>query len=122
MSILDQIVALSPYPRPCQALLDWMGENHAQALAELIELGEMNQVDLTFAAEAMGLNGDLALVCDTLGPLLAHPNPLVREGAIYGLEHHLYDPQVKRLLQEAHARETNETIKGILRNTLRGMS
>lgn len=44
---------------------------------------------LTFAAEAAGRIANTALVVGTLLPLLQHPDPVVREGAIYGLEPHL---------------------------------
>ena len=44
---------------------------------------------LTFAAEAAGRIANSALVVFTLLPLLQHADPVVREGAIYGLEPHL---------------------------------
>ena len=61
--------------------------------AELVRLMNSTLADrpnlLTFAAEAAGRIANAALVVAILLPLLSHVDPVVREGAVYGLGPHL---------------------------------
>lgn len=61
--------------------------------SRLVDLLRSNAITrpslLTFAAEAAGRIANTTLVVCTLLPLLQHADPVVREGAIYGLEPHL---------------------------------
>lgn len=70
--------------------MSWHDLNKRE-LASLISSGTMEPHDLTFAVEELGkiAYDDPALVRLTLTPLLSHESPLVREGALYGLDGHL---------------------------------
>jgi HEAT repeat protein len=57
---------------------------------KLLELlPSLGDVDLSFAAEALGTASDSGLAVPALLALLDHRSAPVREGAIYGLEKHL---------------------------------
>lgn len=70
--------------------MSWNDLNKPQ-LASLISSGTLSNAELTFAAEHLGqlAYDDPALARSTLTPLLSHESPLVREGALYGLDGHL---------------------------------
>lgn len=70
--------------------MSWHDLNKLQ-LASLISGGTLEPYDLTFAVEHLGklAYDDPDLARRTLTPLLSHENPLIREGALYGLDGHL---------------------------------
>jgi hypothetical protein len=80
-----------------------MVEEHPTQLIGLIEDGVMDDAELTFVAEALGDAGESRdIVVDTLIKLSEHKSPLVREGAVYGLEGHIdIDKAYKRLVEMA---------------------
>jgi hypothetical protein len=55
-------------------------------LADRIRSGAMGNVDMSFAAEAIGERVDAPV--DLLLSLLSHDDAVVREGAVYGLDDH----------------------------------
>lgn len=74
---------------------------------------------LTFAAEAAGRIADTALVVAVLSPLLGHANPVVREGAVYGLTPHLDTSlEARHLLRERAAGETSPGVKAAIDEAL----
>jgi HEAT repeat protein len=62
-----------------------LAKTDPQKLRDLILGGTLGSTDLTFAAEAVfWTNQDMIL--ELLIPLLDHPKPYVREGALIGLQ------------------------------------
>lgn len=58
----------------------------------MCRVADMPITDLTFAAEIAGCRiNESASVRPVLLDLLRHPDAIVREGAIYGIAHHLDD-------------------------------
>lgn len=80
---------LARWNRPCEGAFEVLAARFPHDLAKLIELGRLGSADLTFAAEALGRSELGWLVRHALKPLLTHASPVVREGAIYGLQKHI---------------------------------
>lgn len=74
---------------PCRALFSYLVEHSPRTLVRLASSGVLDPVELSFAAEALGLVEPPQFARPVLSRLLAHPDPIVREGAIYGLATHL---------------------------------
>lgn len=74
-----------------ESLYHFLAYNYPDALAAAISNCEWRVADLTFAAEALGKSTRLRpeTIRRTLLPLLEHPSPVVREGAIYGIGEHV---------------------------------
>ena len=89
-----ELLACSTVPRlfrdHCEEEFVYLAEQNP---AELVRLMKSTLADrpnlLTFAAEAVGRIANAALVVAILLPLLSHADPVVREGAVYGLSPHL---------------------------------
>lgn len=96
-----------------------MVEEHPIQLVGLIEDGVMDDAELTFAAEALGdAEESRDVVVDTLLKLSKHKSPLVREGAVYGLEGHVdMDKAYLRLIEMA----TNDDSPGVRDSALDAM-
>ena len=73
--------------RPCEALFERLAATDPSRL--LAMLPDLEPPDMTFAAEVAGRIGDSDAVRRAVLPLLEHPMPYVREGAIYGLSSHM---------------------------------
>lgn len=69
----------------CDDDLERMASEDPVVLLTLIEGGTLQPASLTFAAEYAGRTPDVPAIRRTLVPLLSHPSPLVREGALYGV-------------------------------------
>lgn len=79
-------------------------------LASLVSSGSLNNVDLTFAAEHLGvICRDSTLVRRVLCPLLRHADALIREGALYGLNGHL-DEKTRKVID---VMASNDPSKGV---------
>jgi len=76
-------------PEPSEDTFERLATEDPHALAAWIAEGSLRPTLLTFAAEHMGRAADRALALKTLQPLLEHPKPYVREGALIGLGEHL---------------------------------
>lgn len=68
-------------------------------LIQWIENGTLTISQLTFAAEALALVTDSSIAVPTLMRLLLSNQPVVREGAVYGLEGHLGYGNVRNILK-----------------------
>lgn len=71
-----------------RAVLETWSTNAPEQLLEIVRSGRLDLPLLTFAAEALG---DVSPGCRpaallSLMGLLRHPRPIIREGAIYGIE------------------------------------
>jgi hypothetical protein len=77
--------------KPCEALFERLVKEDPTKLVEMLPTLEPGF--LTFAAEYLGsAPSNIALL--PLLNLLLHPSPVVREGAIYGIYHHIGDDRV----------------------------
>lgn len=91
--------------------------------ARLVELIRTNAIErpslLTFAAEAAGRIANTALVVGVLLPLLGHVDPMVREGAVYGLEPHLERSlEARSALRSMVIREPSPGVKAAVSDAL----
>jgi len=73
----------------CEEILEYLALEHPNQLLRLMLSPGIPISDLTFAAEIAGRISDSKEVMPILLGLLQHPDPVVREGAIYGLAHHV---------------------------------
>jgi HEAT repeat protein len=80
-----------------EAMFKNLVNNHPSQLIALLLSSSLSHSDLTFAAEIAGGISDSSAVRPALIRLLDHPNPIVREGAIYGLSNHIDDATRRRL-------------------------
>jgi hypothetical protein len=79
-------------------------------LISLIEGGTLRATEITYAAEALAVvKGSRAVDC--LLKLLGNPSSLIREGAIYGLEGHLDQPNIRERLQEIARSDPKEGVR-----------
>lgn len=77
---------------PCEHECERLAQENPERLAEWIASGTLAAAQLTFAAEHLGTWEDSERVRAVLVPLLDHAQPIVREGALYGLSQHLDEP------------------------------
>jgi hypothetical protein len=89
----------------------YLAENDPERLFEDLTSGALPPSALTFAAEWAGRTRTSQAAAILLS-LLEHPSPLVREGAVYGLEHVLEHRGVVAALR-AHATEAAERSPGV---------
>lgn len=68
--------------------LEALAQSDPDALVALIDSGQLDAVDLTWAGEYLGLYAPSEKAVPALLRLLDHPRALVREGALYGLNAH----------------------------------
>lgn len=101
------------WPRPCESAFEYLASHHPLELAKLISSEDLRDEDLTFAAEMMGTVSDAATVKKALIRLLKHPNPVVREGAIYGLSAHLPDTDIEREFHTLALEDGNKVIRDL---------
>lgn len=101
----------------CEAVFEAMNE---QRLSHLIQGRELRPGDLTFAAEVAGRRLTSAEVLPILRDLLASDSPLVREGAAYGLSHHLAVPEARTMLKTRLSGEKNWGVAQAITEILEG--
>ncbi|TKC97114.1 HEAT repeat domain-containing protein [Polyangium fumosum] len=80
------------WTEPCEAAFDYLAQRWPEQLITLMEHGNLEPADLTFAAEIAGRTVEGSSIRRVLLKLLEHPKAVVREGAIYGLGAHLDEP------------------------------
>jgi hypothetical protein len=80
-------------------------------LISWIEDGTMDFSDLTFAAEALNLTKESEIVVPCLLKLLGHIQPVVREGAVYGLEGHLNYKNTHHILRFVSIMDSSEGVR-----------
>lgn len=92
-------VDLSRWAGPCEAMFEHLAAEAPQELLDMIAGGTLHHCTLTFAAEWAGKVPEehLESARRVLLPLLEHAQPIVREGAVYGLASNLNEDVVKRL-------------------------
>jgi hypothetical protein len=92
-------------PIHCEDLFLRLAKEDPHQLADMINNNALKPYDLTYAAEYLGAEcNDSNLVRKTLVPLLDHPEAVVREGALIGLNQtRLYD-------EDDHIDEATEKI------------
>lgn len=91
---------------PCEAMFEYLATHEPEVLIEQLTSGALQPSALTFAAEWAGRSGSAAATAVLLA-LLEHPSAVVREGAVYGLQHLLERPGVVPALR-GHAAEPRE--------------
>jgi hypothetical protein len=92
-------------------MFEYLATNEPELLLEQLTSGELPPSALTFAAEWAGRTRNKQAPAILLA-MLEHPSPLVREGAVYGLEHLLESPGVVSALR-AHASDAIERSPGV---------
>ncbi|MDO8446653.1 MAG: HEAT repeat domain-containing protein [Deltaproteobacteria bacterium] len=109
--VKNDITNIHKWPTHCQDEFDYLAQNHPGILVALIKNNEIEDTLLTFAAESLGLSKNTELVETTLLPLLKHQFAPVREGAIYGLQRHIFDSsKIHEAIQDV---SLNDTSKGV---------
>jgi len=94
----------------CQALFRQLALDAPGELSHLVRVARLPVHHLTFAAEALGsVDADLAVTPLLL--LLGHPSPIVREGAVYGLQRHLASPGVGQRLTELAREDPSPAVR-----------
>jgi len=87
----------------------WDGEMEALAVVDpaaiVARLPTFGNVRLSFAAEYLGDHAPAHIALPAVLPLLTHPTPVVREGALDGLYRHRGRPDVQAALRAAAAVE-----------------
>jgi HEAT repeat protein len=99
------------WSRPCEEMFEYLAENEPEKLLAELASGALPPSALTFAAEWAGRIRTQDAAPILIG-LLAHPSPLVREGAVYGLEHLVEQRGVLSALR-AHSTEAGERSPGV---------
>lgn len=92
---------------------------HPDLLLEIIRNGKLEPASLTYAAEYAGQIENSEQVRDALMPLLHYPNPVVREGAIYGLANHIEHIRIILKIVSEHdpSRAVRNAARDVLENT-----
>lgn len=85
--VADEVLAR--WGQLCEEMFEFLAVEYPSQLVRLLLSKKMPISDLTFAAEIAGRINDSSKVRPVLLGLLAHPDPVVREGAIYGLARHV---------------------------------
>ena len=107
---------------PCEETFERLATEEPARLALWIEEATLDPTDLTFAAEYLGLASDRPLVLRALLPLLEHPKPYVREGALLGLGRHLaadMEPRLRSVVSDDPAPEIRALAQGLLDELVR---
>jgi hypothetical protein len=95
-----------------EALFEFLATSYPSRLFDLIQFGQLSPTQLTFAAEWAGRAAPKQRAKLTLLPLLRHPSPVVREGAIYGLELVQELPGVRQAIL-THSQPEHESSPGV---------
>jgi HEAT repeat protein len=73
----------------------------------------INPSRLSFAAEIAGRQLPSEKVIPSLLKLARHEEPVVREGALYGLSFHLDDEVVRTTVQTIASSDTSEAVRSV---------
>jgi len=105
----------------CQAVFEDLARSSPEELAEIIRENHAPDTRLTFAAEILGRDVDTPAVAAMLKEIiLTHPSPLVREGAVLGLSHHLQRIGVQTTLHRAAANDPSPGVRRAAAEALEG--
>ena len=98
--IVEKLAVCTKVPdpeAPCEDLFARLASSDPDRLLRFLDpASDLADHLLTYAAEIAGTELPAARVVPALLRLLSHPSAVVREGAIYGLDHHLGEPDVPR--------------------------
>lgn len=115
--------ANTPRPAPSRSLFRKMAAETPAELAAWILRGTLGRGHLSHAAEILGRETAETNSADgvvlVLDRLLAHASPAVREGAVYGLGHHL-TPRVRRRLQQLAVIDPSAGVRQAIEDVLEG--
>jgi hypothetical protein len=102
------------WPKPCLDSFNKLAKEDPKRLIRWINSGDLDPERLTFAAEALGMGWEdpkvSRVVTDALIRLLNHEAAIVREGAIYGLEH-CQDWGVKNALERVARNDESPNVQ-----------
>ena len=116
-SVLEEI--LPTWGAYCEDLFRELARRAPNELAELIRGGKLKPPRLTYAAEIFGAAApDGAFARRVLEPLLEDPSPIVREGAVYGIAHHLRLPEVRAALARVATSDNSRAVRTAAREAL----
>jgi hypothetical protein len=102
-----------------QAAFEQLARESPRDLADIIRGSQARDSRLTFAAEILGRMVQTAMAADLLLVILRdHPSPLVREGAVLGLAHHLDRVGVRAALEHASANDPSPGVRRAASETL----
>lgn len=96
---------------PCEASFEKLAEEDPYKLLAWIDSGTLEPADITFAAEAAGALGYIAI--DTLERLLTHKESVAREGAVLGLARNKEHRRVQLLLRKVSALDSSESVRAV---------
>jgi hypothetical protein len=120
--------AMGTAKKPSRAAFEELAAQDPSALVAWVESGELDDADLSFAAEALGeaffqVVGDVAVRrIALLLRLTEHTSPVVREGAVYGLALDVHDSAGARERLEEMARvDTSPGVRQAARDVLGGL-
>lgn len=100
----------SLFPKPSEDTFNELALTNPKMLEEWILTGRLAPSFLTFAIESLGsISGDEFV--PTLLKVTEHVNPITREGAIYGLSHHLGNALVKERVHRLSQQDVNADIR-----------
>jgi len=95
-----------------------LAQSAPEELAALVRQAAITDTRLTYAAEILGRDvQDGALVIPALRSLLKNPSPVVREGAILGLSHHLTN-EVRQALNRVAQEDPSPGVRETALDTL----
>jgi hypothetical protein len=118
--VLDRELAadvFEKWPKPCEAAFEYLAGRAPGGLLSLIRSGRLDVADLTFAAEIAGRIADSIAVRAVLAPLLTHAEPVVREGALYGLTRHV-DSGLRASIEDMALHDASEAVRTVARDVL----
>lgn len=107
----------SAYTDPSEEKFERMAKEQPSTLVNLLLVNVLRPADLSFAAEAAGLVSASELVRAPLLALLDHASGMVREGAVYGLAHHM-SIDVKARLEYVAENDSSPGVREAAREVL----
>jgi hypothetical protein len=96
----------------CRAVFEDLARSSPRELMEIVRENRAPETRMTFAAEILGRDVPTSSAANALlGILQNHPSPLVREGAVLGLAHHLDRIGVRHSLRAAAEGDPSPGVK-----------
>jgi hypothetical protein len=116
-SPIDAVLA-SGLQRFCDPVFESFARYAPDQLVELLRANVLRPHMATLAAEQLGAHSNGDGVIDTLLALLEHSAPLVREGAVLGLAHHLERSGVRAQLEKVAAGDSCPGVQSTARGVV----
>ena len=108
---------MARWARPCVEMFEYLAGTHPEELLRLICEETIPPTALTFAAEIAGSIKDSSCVAHVLISLLDHEHPVVREGALYGLERHQTN-DAKIAIKRIAEHDPNKEVRAVAREII----